>query len=222
MNNKNIQVVETTHNGISLDEELVECIQSYDNGLVLIKHPLCNSTHHPDLIETNNNKFRYIKKRMEELEKQEEWVKMIWDTERPWRLDTFMKYEDKLTDKDYWETLGDIFMDTEFPFDRQKEWLERFSSKRKERENLVGDDDWDMYHNLPEKIQIWRGVNEEKYLDGMSWSLDKEQGEWFSRRFGDDGLCVEGYIHIENILMCSVYENQIVCNPNNVIDKIIN
>ena len=237
MENENTKVLETTNNKdqkeikfdlyepvVSLHEDLEECIQDYDDGMVMIKHPLCNSSHHPDLIEINNKKYLYNKKKVEECEKQEEWVSIIWITERPFRLDCFMKYEDKLTDKDYWETLGDIFTDTEIPYRRQKEWLELFSSKRKGRENLMKDDDWDLYQHLPQKVEVWRGGDEDS-MEGLSWTTDIKMGEWFSNRSSLMGngrkLLSHGYINKEDILMCSHYENLIVCDPDSVFGNTV-
>lgn len=80
-----------------------------------------------------------------------------------------------------------------------------------------------MYSKLGKKVKVYRGIcidkNDKLDMDdvGMSWSLDRNVGVWFSRRFYEfvnDCKCylVMGYAKKEDILMCdnSVGESEVI------------
>jgi hypothetical protein len=226
----------TLLDGLGLDKELYECVDARDvMGMYFIKHPYFSSSFYPkqedinDQINKINNSFRKKMKWIDDfLEKEKREGKWKWFlsnmVELPYMFDEFLTHKDKLTDKEYWETLGYIFTLTEFQSRQIDDWISLFNSKRPERENLMNDDDWVFYNQLPDKIMIWRGVNDENFVKGLSWTTDKERGEWFAERFshiyGEKILC-KTRIEKEKILMCSPHESLIVCNPKDINNVLI-
>jgi len=206
-------------NPVPLDDELEEYIVEID-GLSYIKHPLINQPNHPNMNGMYNQLFQNRKLYVEECEENNDYYKIVtFVIEKPFRFDWFMNYEHKLTDEDYWESLGQIFTDTEFQSSKISLWLDKFESDRPKREFIMNSGDRKTFNKLPNKIKVWRGVSEKKYIEGLSWTTKKSVGKFFSKRFdylnGEKILC-SGYINKEDILMCSHYENLIVCNPKNI------
>lgn len=213
-----------------LDKELQDYIE-YDARrmhLVSIKHPyyfselFLNDEEKTSKINRINKSFRERKKLIKRGIEEGKWGFIISSlVEKPYRFYVFYDYQVNLTDKEYWKTLGKIFTQTERQTHQIDDWILSFNSKRPERENLMDDEDWDFYHQLPDKVKIWRGVNDEDWIKGLSWTTHKERGEWFARRFsniyGGEILC-NGYIEKERILMCSSNESLIVCNPKDITD----
>lgn len=60
----------------------------------------------------------------------------------------------------------------------------RFADKKE----LMDEEEYQKFLNLPEKITIYRGVSgyNKRYKKAVSWTLNKEQAEWFAGRWGND------------------------------------
>ena len=218
-----------------LDEELLDFlyhVPNHEDQMVMIKHPHFSFTiilqHDGEMgieyqINRINKSFPIKKEMIEKCKVEGDWSSyfILW-VEKPFRFSEFLKYKDKLTDEEYWETLGDVFISTEIQTDRMDEWIEVFNSQRPNREYLMTDDeDLDFFNQLPDQVEIWRGVRDKDWIEGLSWTTDKEQGEWFvkSRGFSvDEHILCNGWIEKDKILMSSQHENLIVCNPKDITD----
>ncbi len=138
-----------------------------------------------------------------------------------YRIDFILGHEDLLTDEEYWSLLGETFCLTEFQSRRIDLWLDSFNRDRPQKHRLMSEEDWDFYGRLPDKIEIWRGCNDLDFIKGLSWSCDKKTSESFSNRFSSvfgGKFLGHGWIEKEKILMCSPFENLIVCNPVDIKD----
>ena len=58
------------------------------------------------------------------------------------------------------------------------------------------------FNVLPEKVTIYRGVNNPKYKRGFSWTLDKRIAYWFANRYENK----ESYVY-----ECAVNKEDIIC-----------
>lgn len=60
----------------------------------------------------------------------------------------------------------------------------RFADKKE----LMDEEEYQRFLNLPEEVTIYRGVSEynRKYKKAVSWTLNKEQAEWFAGRWVND------------------------------------
>ena len=45
------------------------------------------------------------------------------------------------------------------------------------------EDDLKVFRALPERFAVYRGYEKGKNFEGLSYTLDKDKAEWFSRRF---------------------------------------
>ncbi len=105
----------------------------------------------------------------------------------PYKL-TFMKFNaDFMSKKDFAQYLSDAWvtednpnMDVNVP---PKESIKLF--KKADKKFLMEKDDFEYYQNLPDKIEVFRGVSVGRTKYGLSWTDDKEKAEWFKNRFSN-------------------------------------
>ncbi len=210
-----------------LEKELVDFTENLMGG-IQIKHPYCFSTislaNDEDLSKTINMANKYflgVKKVFEECNDEGDWGEFCSVlVEKPYRFIFLLAHQDKMTDKEYWETLCDIFKSTENQSQEMDKWIELFNSPRPKRECLMVDiDDCDFFEQLPDRVEVWRGVSDTDYVNGLSWSTERGLAEWFAKRHpsGERILC-NGWIEKDKILMSSIHEHLIVCNPNDITD----
>ena len=56
---------------------------------------------------------------------------------------------------------------------------------------LMGQENYEVYENLPDTFVVYRGLQENAREDGLSWTLSKDVAEWFASRFENDGEIIE-------------------------------
>ena len=96
-----------------------------------------------------------------------------------------------------------------------KELVEWF--KRADKKSLMDEDDFQIYISLPEKVSIYRGVTafNSKKTKALSWTLKREQAEWFAKRFKTGtGQVWEMTVPKSRILCCltSRGEDEVIVN----------
>lgn len=108
---------------------------------------------------------------------------MFWQD--PWKM-TFMKLcGDFLSEKDFAEYLAESWTTEENPnmdvnVSREAS-LEMFRKAKKHY--LMEKEDLEHWKNLPEEVELWRGVSKGRIDLGLSWTDDKSKAEWFMQRF---------------------------------------
>jgi hypothetical protein len=128
--------------------------------------------------------FLEKQKKLEEFRRDKKYILAVFLYERPHRLDAFLEIIKGAPDTDYWECLGGMWADTEFPSNAVKVWLNLLTSKRSKREMMMSDSDRKAFAKLPNEIKIFRGYAGRKWK-GISWTLDEEKAVWFAKRFHD-------------------------------------
>lgn len=73
--------------------------------------------------------------------------------------------------------------------------------------------------NLPGVVTIFRGVDSEKYRDGISWTLVKSKAEWFATRFTDNGIVYSAKVKSKDILyyISERGEEEIIVDPKKLM-----
>ncbi len=75
---------------------------------------------------------------------------------------------------------------------------------------------------LPDEIEVWRGVGCRAAVEGMSWTVDRDRGVWFARRFaameGRRAILVRGTVPRNAVLahLRGRGESEIVADPDDV------
>lgn len=146
-----------------------------------------------------------------------DWHLVVFLHERPYRLDAFAEYAEAMSDREYWQLLSAIWVDTESLSSDQSEWWELLMADRPGRDEWFMDDaDRAVLCGLPDVVTVWRGVNEDGGNEsGLSWTLDREQAVWFATRFGRRGVLLEVTLERSEIIACVAGrgEQEVILDP---------
>jgi hypothetical protein len=171
----------------TLDSRLQD-YYSEQNGIPMIKHPLCFSIFHTPQQNYRMNKYlEYKLQATEEALNKKEYATYIFLHERPYRLEAFLEVERKLDDEQYWELLGDIWTDSENIWQNKIIWGALLTSDRPKREFFMNEDERAEFEKLPENLTIYRGYQPRKNKVGYSYTISKDKATWFAHRFHKDG-----------------------------------
>lgn len=130
-------------------------------------------------------------------------------------LSAFFKYINiYLSERDYNNFLREMWISVEFLYNDQNvsrnEFIKYF--KNANSSMLMEHEDLEIYKNLPDEIEIYRGVKPDSSPKALSWTLNKEVANWFAKRFEDNGVVYKAKIKKKDIL---AYFNQ--RNENEVV-----
>ena len=169
-----------------LHPDLAAYLWDSDSGMRFLKHPLMTELY-TGMDGMLNDRYLDKLDGIKEAEKEGRYsliISIIYA--RPYRLDALLKYADKLSDHEYWETAGDVWTDSENIWENREEWLDVLSSARPGREAFMSEEERAAFEALPETITIYRGT---AYPDesGFSWTLNRATARWFADRFGHGG-----------------------------------
>jgi hypothetical protein len=112
-----------------------------------------------------------------------DWSKVVWLHERPYRLPAFLVLDGRLSDRDYWELLGSIWLDTENLYEDRATWLQALTATRSGRARwLMDEEERATLASLGSEITIYRGYSHPGGHLAPSWSLSRSKAEWFATR----------------------------------------
>lgn len=171
-----------------LSEELKPYLEEVGKLGLCIRHPLVYSI--PHFQKTNaycNAQLRQKKRAIKEAKAEKNWSQVIWLHERPYRLEAFVSIREQLTDREYWELLSSIWVDSENIGKNLLLWKRMLGSQRSGKEYFMDDEEKLALAALPEKVEVFRGYQPGKNYNGLSYTLSKERAEWFAKRFAKDG-----------------------------------
>lgn len=170
-----------------LDSRLEE-FYSVQNGIPMIKHPLCFSIFHTEHMNHRMNQYlEYKLQAVEEALERKEYATYVFLHERPYRLQAFCDIERELTDEVYWDLLSDVWTDSENIWQNKIIWGYLLTSNRSKREFFMNEDERAEFEKLPQTLTIYRGYQPRKNKLGYSYTTSKEKATWFANRFHKDG-----------------------------------
>ena len=111
--------------------------------------------------------------------------------QRAYRIDVFDRIKGRLSDKEYWHTLGWAYTDQEFVYNKWPTLRKLLQSPRPCREFLMSEKDRATFSSLPDELKLYRGFNKGNGL-GWSWTLSEEKAIWFAKRYTKLGKQVIG------------------------------
>lgn len=141
---------------------------------------------------------------------------------KPYRL-AFLKYaQPHIEEKEFAQLLALCWMQTEAPNQdvnvSQKEFVEMFQEAS--AEDLMNLDEHRKLAELPDEIEIYRGVTEKNKdnILAMSWTMKQETAEWFANRFKGKGKVYRAKIRKEDILAVFLgrNESEVIVDPKNL------
>lgn len=173
-----------------LHPDLIAYMEVSDAGWAMLRHPLVYQV--PFFSNGSANAFYEQKTKAVELAlEKNNYKQFVWLHERPYRVEAFIKIQDKLSNTDYWKLLSDIWVDTENQYAYLDDWKKLLASDRRDRHYMMNEEDDQLLRSLPEEVTIYRGCQKGLNENGLSWTLDKSKAEFFANRFGKKGIILE-------------------------------
>jgi hypothetical protein len=166
-----------------LHKDLVEYVEQ-GSMFPMLRHPIIFCVPYFEQMNALTNK-RYveIKERVKQSLEEKDYKRYVWLHERPYRFNAFVEVKDNFSDEDYWETLADVWTDSENIHQNQLRWKELFESDRKNKQSFMSEDDLKFFNDLPEEITVYRGCTDGLNEEGFSYTTERDQAEWFANRF---------------------------------------
>lgn len=101
------------------------------------------------------------------------------------RIQKFIKYNQKLNDKDYWSNLSLCYQGQDYSPVPYPILFALFNSERGGVENLMNDEELSFFGNLPNDFTIYRAMSKKEMVNGrfrFSWTLSEAIAEKFRER----------------------------------------
>jgi hypothetical protein len=112
--------------------------------------------------------------------RQMSWSEISKNADHASRGVLLVEHAHTLSDEDYWRAVSDAWQDS----DRQRlsasEWRKLWTAVRPGRANVMDAEERDQLAHLPERVQVYRGVNAYNAVSGLSWTLDADTAHWFA------------------------------------------
>ncbi len=157
----------------------------------MVRHPLVFSVPHSDALNALMNKQLEVRKEAAtQMLVEGYYADYVFLHEKPYRFDAFNEVMDKLSDKEYWKLLGDIWTNSENIWQNLAGWKKLLKSKRGGKKNFMDKSDLKVFNSLPDTVTVYRGYLPNKNKHGLSYSLSKERAEWFAKRWHKTGKVV--------------------------------
>ncbi|MTD98799.1 hypothetical protein GIY56_00685 [Paracoccus sp. YIM 132242] len=147
---------------------------------------------------------------------------LLW-VMRPYRLEYLEKLIDMHGIQRLLLAVGYVWSDTESAYDESETWdwiwsrvkWRKDGQLRKTRDRVMSLEERAFLASLPSTIRVYRGFCGEGGEHGFSWTLDREQAEWFARRFPEDGLPYVAAVTISKADALAYFdrEKEIVLDP---------
>jgi len=169
---------------VELHRDLVPYLAESDVLGEVLKAPLVFLVPYlPAMAHLANEMYRTKTQGIRRAEMERNWHRIVWLHEKPYRLGAFLSIREQLSDQEYWEALGSIWIETENLHDDQEQWLGALTAHRPGRASWLMDDaDRATLAELGEEVTIYRGFARPGSYRAPSWSLSRSRAEWFANR----------------------------------------
>ena len=159
----------------------------------LVPYVINGLVHHPLVVKTFTTDASYINQmyrdKLDNVRRAEtggDWKLYVDLHERPYRLDALLsatKKDPKIKPSEFWALVGYVWQDSENIRQNLGKWKRLWGRPIDARQACMSAEDERVFNSLPERIEVWRGTSHKRYIDGLSWTLDRETAIWFARRF---------------------------------------
>lgn len=138
---------------------------------------------------------------------------------------TLLKYvQHYLSSQDYAKMLAECWIREEQPNMNPSITKTELTNmfKRADKKFLMSEREYKKWHDLPEKLTIYRGVTEYngENIRALSWTTNYDTGKWFAGRYGEKGKVYQADIDKKHILACIDQrgESEIIVEPKYLKD----
>ena len=183
---------------LSRKEDLHEDLVPYyeNKGMFpVVRHPYVFSVPHSDNLNALVN-LRYIenKKRIEKFFEDKNFASYIFNHERPYRLNALVDCIKLLEDKEYWELVADVWVDSENIWQNLNIWKRLLTQRTESKDLFMDEDDKKSFDELPDKFIVYRGYIEGQNKKGFSYTTDENKAKWFAKRYGKNGKVTSRFV----------------------------
>lgn len=174
-------------------EPLESELQSYLVDSLLgpvIKHPLVFSIpHSPQLNAMANARLRAKQDQCRQAVDARQWTQYLFLHERPFRARAFTRIAAKLTDRQYWTLLADLWADAENIHEDAQLWttLLHDATRMPNRHLMMTQAERRFLSLQPETFTVHRGFTVDGRQAGMSWTVQADIARRFALRFAGHG-----------------------------------
>lgn len=166
-----------------LDPELRPFLGESPIGTVLKAPLLFMVPYLPQLAAIANRAYRGKRQALAHAESEGNWQRVLWLHEKPYRMSVFLQVRDRMSDRDYWQALGDLWLDTENLHEYQDEWVDALTASRPGRARwLMDETERAVLAGLGNQVTLHRGFRRQGRHLAPSWTLDRARAEWFAGR----------------------------------------
>ncbi len=203
-----------------LDIELLPFLGEVDTLGAVLKAPLVFMVPYlAELAPIANRAYRGKREAVARAEAEGKWQKVLWLHEKPYRISVFRQVRDRMANRDYWQALGSLWLETENLHEHQDEWVGALTADRAGRARwLMDEDERAVLASLGDQVTAHRGFRRAGRHFAPSWTLSVTRAEWFARRAIDPGT--GGYVASVTVPSASVIayfggrsEQEIVLDP---------
>jgi hypothetical protein len=176
------------HQPEELDIELLPFLGEVDTLGTVLKAPLLFMVPYlAELAPIANRAYRGKREAVARAEAEGKWQKVLWLHEKPYRMSVFLQVRDRMADRDYWQALGSLWLETESP--RGSGRVGGRAYRRPRRSLPVADGRGRA--RRPRQPRRGGGRLSRFHRPGRhrapSWTLNLARAEWFARRPIDRG-----------------------------------
>lgn len=205
------------HNDEQLHPDLADCIQKSVMGKI-IKHPLIILPYTEGQNAFINTNYDLKVKKLQEALDSKNWNFYVFLHERPFRIKALLKIKENLNNKEYWELLGQIWIDSENLWEYSLLMNSLLSVP--DSHEMMTVEEQEFLNSLPDRFVVYRGVINKKLTKGFSWTLSPWKAKWFSARFVEVShyKVIKGVVNKKDVIACLLRRNEfeIVVNPSKV------
>jgi len=167
---------------------------------------------------TEDNFEKLLEQRLKKIDEavdEKDLFAMFIHIHKPFRIPVFMRIADELTQKEYSETLIDLWVDTEFPHENGVDLMLMLFAKA-DKQYLMTDDEKQELEKMNDMIVVYRGLQDNAQEKAMSWTIDKKIAIWFATRFDKKGRVIKAKIQKKHVFAFKDEraEGEIILNPN--------
>jgi hypothetical protein len=203
----------------TLDCELLPFLGESSFGAVLKAPLVFRVPYLPQLAATANREYRQKRQGVARAESDGNWQKVLWLHEKPYRMSVFLRVRERMSDRDYWQTLASLWLETENLHEDQQEWVGALTASRAGRAQwLMDESERAILASFDGRVKVYRGFRRPGRHLAPSWTLDAARAQWFARRAIDRGT--GGYLATVTVPKASVIayfggrgEQEIVLDP---------
>jgi hypothetical protein len=176
----------------------------------MVQHPFAHTFLYSEPESINNTYLAKVRDANRAFRKGN-WTSYVFIHEKPYRLPALLEaIEWGLTGKEYWELVGQVWVNSENIHQYAREWRDVWSAEDLDRGAIMDEEEQKTFAALPDIVTVYRGTLYPKARIKLSWTLDQERAEWFARRFYRNGHVLMGEVRKEDIKACFSGEAEVV------------